>query len=78
MVQSMKSGAMIPLNARPMTQPSASFHDATAREAYASRFRPIAIQAVAAGTRQASAALQKKDEGQRGELPGVLRHGFDD
>lgn len=78
MSYSTKSGAMISLNARRTTQPSASFHDATAREAYASRFRPIAIQAIAAGTRKASAALQKKGEEQRVDLPGVLRNGFDD
>jgi multidrug efflux pump subunit AcrB len=69
---------MISSNARRMTQPSASLHDAAAREAYASRFRPIGIQAVAAGTRQASTAFQNKCEEQRAELPGVLRHGFDD
>lgn len=69
---------MLPLNVRPSARPSASLHDATAREAYASHFRPIAIQAVAAGTRQVSAALQKKDEDQRIELPGILRQGFND
>ncbi|MFJ5368373.1 hypothetical protein ACIPIA_04040 [Bosea sp. CER48] len=54
------------------------FHDAAARETYGSQFRPIAIQAVAAGTRQLSGALKKHGEARRTELPGVLRHGFDD
>jgi len=53
------------------------FHDATARATYASRFRPIAIRAVAAGTRQAPAALKQHEE-RKAELPGVLRHGFFD
>ncbi|MBD3848771.1 hypothetical protein GGC47_001840 [Bosea sp. OAE752] len=69
---------MIHLDARSQTQSRKGFHDASARETYASRFRPIAIQAVAAGTRQSSPALRKLDDERRAELPGVLRHGFDD
>jgi hypothetical protein len=78
MSHSMKSGAMIPLSPRHTAPRSASFHDATARETYASWFRPIAIPAVAAGTRQVSRAFEKKSEDRRGEIPGVLRNGFDD
>ncbi|MGO4407236.1 hypothetical protein AB4Z10_23600 [Bosea sp. RAF48] len=63
---------------RPQMQVRKSFHDAAARENYTSQFRPIAIQAVAAGTRQLSGALKKHGEARRTELPGVLRHGFDD
>lgn len=59
-------------------KPSASFHDTTARAAYASRFRPIAIAAVAAGTRPKVAELRQDDAERRTELPGILRHGFDD
>lgn len=69
---------MLQHDARPPIQSRKGFHDATARETYASRFRPIAIQAVAAGTRQPSGALKKHGEARRAELPGVLRHGFDD
>lgn len=54
------------------------FHDPTARATYTSRFRPIAIRAVAAGTRQASPALKQHGEARKAELPGVLRHGFHD
>ena len=54
------------------------FHDAAARASYASRFRPIAIRAVAAGTRQVPPALKQHGEARRAELPGVLRHGFYD
>ncbi|SDG75735.1 hypothetical protein [Bosea robiniae] len=54
------------------------FHDATARATYASRFRPIAIRAVAAGTRQAVPALKQHGEARKADLPGVLRHGFHD
>jgi hypothetical protein len=53
---------------------SASFHDATAREAYASRFRPIAIPAILAGTRWAPAALTP----QRRDVPAILRSGSED
>ena len=65
-------------DARPQMQLRKGFHDATARKTYAAHFRPIAIQAVAAGTRQLSGALKKHGEARRTELPGVLRHGFDD
>lgn len=54
------------------------FHDAKARATYTPLFRPIAIQAVAAGTRQMSPALKQHGEAHRAELPGVLRHGFYD
>jgi hypothetical protein len=54
------------------------FHAATARATNATRFRPIAIRAVAAGTRQASPALKEHGEARKAELPGVLRHGFYD
>ncbi|SEG61430.1 hypothetical protein SAMN04488115_107336 [Bosea lathyri] len=74
----MKSGAMIPLNPRSTAPRSASFHDATARETYASWFRPIAIPAVAAGTRQVSRTLERKSEDRRVDIPGVLRDDFDD
>ncbi|WP_293812953.1 hypothetical protein [uncultured Bosea sp.] len=60
------------------TPASKGFHDATARATYASRFRPIAIRAVAAGTRQVPATLKLQGEGRKAELPGVLRHGFYD
>ena len=60
------------------TPASKGFHDAAARATYASRFRPIAIRAVAAGTRQAPPALKQQGEGRKAELPGVLRHGFFD
>lgn len=65
-------------DARPQMQMRRGFHDAMARKTYAPLFRPIAIQAVAAGTRQLSRALRKHGEARRAELPGVLRHGFDD
>ncbi|MBN9452071.1 MAG: hypothetical protein J0I42_08950 [Bosea sp.] len=54
------------------------FHDAAARATYASRFRPIAIPAVAAGTRQVPPALKQHGEARQADLPGVLRHGFYD
>lgn len=69
---------MLQHDARHQLQLRKGFHDATARETYASQFRPIAIQAVAAGTRQPSGALRQQGEARRAELPGVLRHGFDD
>ena len=50
----------------------------SARATYATLFRPIAIQAVAAGTRQMSSAFKQHGEARRADLPGVLRHGFDD
>ncbi|CAD5277357.1 conserved hypothetical protein [Bosea sp. 62] len=53
---------------------SASFHDASAREAYASRFRPIAIPAILAGTRWTPAALTS----QHRDVPALLRNGFED
>jgi|GEM_PF-3916724 len=53
---------------------TASFHDASAREAYASRFRPIAIPAILAGTRWTPAALTS----QRRDVPALLRNGFED
>lgn len=62
----------------PQMQTRKGFHDASAREVYAARFRPIAIQAVAAGTRQLSGALSQHGKVPRPELPGVLRHGFVD
>ncbi len=55
-------------------QRTASFHDASAREAYASRFRPIAIPAILAGTRWTRPALIA----QHRDAPAFLRHGFDD
>ena len=76
--QSVKSGAMTHLNARSHTQSRKGFHDASARETYASRFRPIAIQAVAAGTRRNPHALKESGEARKADLPSVLRHGFDD
>ncbi len=69
---------MIHLDARSHTQSRKGFHDASARETYASRFRPIAIQAVAAGTRRNSSALKELGEARKAELPSVLCHGFDD
>ncbi|WP_353187437.1 hypothetical protein [Bosea sp. (in: a-proteobacteria)] len=69
---------MIHLDARSTTQTRKGFHDASARETYASLFRPIAIQAVAAGTRRNSEALRESGEPRKADLPGVLRHGFDD
>lgn len=59
---------------RQPTQRSASFHDASAREAYASRFRPIGIPAILAGTRWASAALTS----QHRDVPAILRNGSED
>jgi len=55
-------------------QRSASFHDASARDVYAARFRPIAIPAVVAGTRWSPAALTS----QHRSVPTFLRNGFDD
>ncbi|MBN9442624.1 hypothetical protein [Bosea sp. (in: a-proteobacteria)] len=69
---------MIHLDARSQTQARKGFHDATARETYASHFRPIAIQAVAAGTRRSPQALKDTEGARKTALPGVLRHGFDD
>ncbi|MFN3673512.1 MAG: hypothetical protein ACK4VM_16525, partial [Bosea sp. (in: a-proteobacteria)] len=57
---------------------SASFHDASAREAYGHHFRPIGIQAVAAGTRQPVRELPLRSEERRDDRPAVLRNGFDD
>ena len=45
---------MVQRDTRPQTQTRKGFHDASARETYAARFRPIGIQAVAAGTIQLS------------------------
>ena len=75
---SAESGAMLQRDAHSPTPARKGFHDATARATYTSRFRPIALRAVAAGTRQASPALKQHDEARRAELPGVLRHGFCD
>ena len=69
---------MLQRNAQSPTPVRKGFHDATARATYATLFRPIAIQAVAAGTRQMSPALKQHGEARRAELPGVLRHGFID
>lgn len=70
---------MRPQNERQqMTQGSASFHDATAKDAYASRFRPIAFPAVAAGTRRATPAQDRAAEKKPDNVPAVLRNGFDD
>jgi hypothetical protein len=75
------SGAMIspvpPPAARRKTPAHASFHDAAAREVYASRFRPIAFPAVAAGTRSRSETL-KEERAEKRDIPAILRHGFDD
>lgn len=60
------------------TSANKGFHDAQARATYTPLFRPIAIPAVAAGTRQMSPALKQHGEARRAELPGVLRHGFYD
>ncbi|PZU88477.1 MAG: hypothetical protein DI527_17375 [Chelatococcus sp.] len=73
----MKSGAMTSPD-KSRTKPKAGFHDTAAREAYASWFKPIAIPAVAAGTRPRAPELRTGDAERRTELPGVLRHGFDD
>ncbi|MGQ3282549.1 hypothetical protein [Bosea sp. (in: a-proteobacteria)] len=56
----------------------ASFHDAHAREAYSSWFKPIALPALAAGTRRAPAALDHRAKDAPSRLAGVLRNGFDD
>lgn len=69
---------MLQRDAHSPTPVRKGFHDATARAIYASRFRPIAIRAVAAGTRQVPPALKLQGEGRKAELPGVLRHGFYD
>lgn len=75
------SGAMSPqvphLVSRRRTQTHASFHDAAAREAYASHFRPIAFPAVAAGTRSRPDTLTDQ-RAERRDIPAILRHGFDD
>jgi hypothetical protein len=73
-----KSRSMTPADTRRKTQAHASFHDATAREAYASWFRPIALPAVAAGTRRPVAALDTREKDTPSRLAGVLRNGFDD
>lgn len=59
---------------RPMIRPSASFHDAAAREAYATHFRPIAIPAILAGTRWTSHAFQPRHR----DVPAILRNGSED
>jgi hypothetical protein len=69
---------MVQRDTRPQTQTRKGFHDASARETYAARFRPIGIQAVAAGTRQLSGTLSRHGKAPGPELPGVLRHGFSD
>jgi hypothetical protein len=69
---------MIHLDARSQTQSRKGFHDASARAAYASHFRPIAIQAVAAGTRRNTRALNESSEARKADLPSVLRDGFVD
>lgn len=79
MSKPVKSGPMRPQNPRQqMTQGSASFHDAAAKDAYASRFRPIAFPAVAAGTRRASPPEGQKTEKNPDNVPAILRNGFDD
>jgi hypothetical protein len=65
---------MFPSQQRQTPHRHASFHDASAREAYAARFRPIAIPAVAAGTRSSAQALVK----QHRDVPAILRHGSED
>jgi hypothetical protein len=57
---------------------SAGFHVTSAREVDAFRLRPIAIVAVADGTRCTSAALDDDAKDQPSRLAGVLRDGFDD
>lgn len=69
---------MLQRDAHSPTPVSKGFHDAAARVIYATFFRPIALQAVAAGTRQMSPALKQHGEARKAELPGVLRHGFYD
>jgi hypothetical protein len=44
---------------RLQAQRTASFHDASAREAYASRFRPIAIPAIVAAQGRSGAPAQR-------------------
>jgi hypothetical protein len=78
MSKPVKPGPMRPQDQRQKTQGSASFHDAAARDAYASRFRPIAFRAVAAGTRRASPAEEQKTEKNPDNVPAILRNGFDD
>lgn len=68
----------MPPEPRRKAQPSASFHDDTARQNYSARFRPIAISAVAAGTRRAAPALSGQKEDIPSRLAGVLRRDFDD
>lgn len=70
--------AMLPVSPRRPTQSKASFHDASARESYGHHFRPIGIQAVAAGTRRAFRELHIRSEEHPDTRPGVLRNGFDD
>jgi hypothetical protein len=65
----------IDISPRRETRKTASFHDASARAIYGSRFGTIAIPAVAAGvtqtrTRRATPAVH--------ELPAILRHGWED
>jgi hypothetical protein len=52
----------------------ANFHDNSARQAYAPRFRDIGIAAVAAGARRSAVpkAISPRD------IPAILRNGFDD
>ncbi len=73
-----KPEPMNPSHPRRQTQANASFHDATAKEAYASWFRPIALPAVAAGTRRPAAALDTRTKDVPSRPAGVLRHDFDD
>ncbi|RDJ20060.1 hypothetical protein DWF00_14770 [Bosea caraganae] len=69
---------MRPQNPRQqMTQGNATFHDAAAKDAYASRFRPIAFPAIAAGTRRAPAEEQNAEKKPE-NIPAILRNGFDD
>jgi hypothetical protein len=68
---------MIPLSQRQQTLRTASFHDAQARELYASRYRPIGIRAVRAGTRKADGTFEESAADRR-ELPAVLRDGHHD
>lgn len=56
--------------------PLASSNHAMATDAETPRFRPIGLRAVAAGTRYASQALQKRDDVRREQAPGVLRDNF--
>jgi hypothetical protein len=55
---------------------SASFHDASARSVYTSRFRDIGISAVAASDAQRRSRPAQTPSIR--ELPAILRNGFDD